>query len=286
MTLTAEQVSRYREEGYSIAHSFLGPTEVEALLAELESICAGAAVSNHDPDRMEMEPGQAPEGTRVRRVYEPCTHYPAFRTLSESGKLLDAVAQLLGPDLTFHYSKVNMKPPQIGSVVEWHQDLAYYPLTNPDSTSILFYLDDATITNGCLKVIPARHTGDLMDHTRGGWFQGRITEPVDESLSVHLEGNAGSVIFMHSMTPHASAPNQSPQARRTLILSYRAADAFPVYFGEGTYRSEAFARHARGEPAGYARFSMRRIAIPRYAHQTRSLYELQALSRSQEGARS
>jgi ectoine hydroxylase-related dioxygenase (phytanoyl-CoA dioxygenase family) len=218
----------------------------------------------------------------VRRIYEPCTYYPGFRAVSESAKLLDAVAQLLGPNLTFHYSKVNMKPPEIGSVVEWHQDLAYYPLTNTDSTSILFYLDDATVSNGCLKVIPGRHTGELMDHTRGGLFQGRITETVDESLSVPLEGAAGTVIFMHSMTPHASAPNNSSRARRTLILSYRAADAFPVYCGEATYRAEAFVRHARGEPAGSARFSLERIAIPRYPQETKSLYELQELSRRQE----
>jgi hypothetical protein len=84
------------------------------------------------------------------------------------------------------------------------------------------------------------------------------------------------------MTPHASAPNNSSRARRTLILSYRAADAFPVYCGEATYRAETFVRHARGEPAGSARFSLERIAIPRYPQETKSLYELQELSRRQE----
>ena len=77
----------------------------------------------------------------------------------------------------FHYSKINMKPPAIGSVVEWHQDLSYYPLTHPGSVSILFYLDDADTGNGCLQVIPGAHRRPLLDHTRNGIFQGCVTDP-------------------------------------------------------------------------------------------------------------
>ena len=85
---------------------------------------------------------------------------------------------------------------------------------------------------------------------------------------------------MQGMLPHASAPNRSPRSRRTLILSYRAADAFPIYFGESIVRAEAYVRHVRGEPAAYARFSQERIPIPRYPRETKSLYELQELSRA------
>jgi ectoine hydroxylase-related dioxygenase (phytanoyl-CoA dioxygenase family) len=277
---TAEQVAQYRRDGYVVYPRLLGRDEVDALLADVEAICAGNTLADHDKTRVEMEPNQGPDGTRVRRVYEPCTYYPRFRALSDSEKLLDCVAQLLGPDLTFHYSKINMKPPAIGSVVEWHQDLSYYPLTNPDSVSILFYLDDADVANGCLQVIPGRHRAPLMDHTRDGIFQGGITEPVDESRAVPLEGAAGTVIFMDAMTPHASVTNSSLRPRRTLILSYRAADAFPIYVGEMTAKSEGHARLVRGKLATEARFAMpERFPVPHYPRTTASLYELQELSR-------
>lgn len=275
-----EQIGQYRREGYLVEPGLLGAAEVAALLAEIERIAEGNTLASHDGSRMEMEPNQPPDGARVRRIYEPCSHYPVFRALSESPKLLDRVAQLLGPDLVFHYSKINMKPPAIGSVVEWHQDLSYYPLTNPDSVSILFYLDDADTGNGCLQVIPGAHAGRLLDHTRDGIFQGRVTEPVDESRAIPLEGKAGSVIFMHAMMPHASLTNTSDRPRRTLILSYRAADAFPVYCGEMTAKSEMYTRLVRGQAAAFARFGMPdRFPIPRYPKTTASLYELQALSR-------
>src|SRR5262249_46077752 len=155
--LPAELINQFWREGYCAVPAFLTTREIESYLSAIESLCAGATLANHDANRLEMEPKQGGDGTRVRRIYEPCTYYPEFRTLSESAKLLDSVAQLLGENLLFHYSKINMKPSAIGSVVEWHQDLAYYPLTNSDSLAVLFYLDDADETNGCLQILPAVH---------------------------------------------------------------------------------------------------------------------------------
>ncbi|MGH9454549.1 MAG: phytanoyl-CoA dioxygenase family protein, partial [Terriglobia bacterium] len=213
--LSSDQVNQYKEEGYCVCAGFLSTGEAARILEEIDNISTGSTVAKHDSTRMEMEPHQAPDGARIRRIYEPCTYYDHFRALSESAALLDAVEQLLGPDLQFHYSKINMKPPAIGSVVDWHQDLSYYPLTNRDSLAILFYLDDTDRTNGCLQVIPGAQEGRLLDHTRDGFFQGRITEPVDESKAMPLEGKAGTAIFMSGMTPHASAPNTSSRSRRT-----------------------------------------------------------------------
>jgi len=200
--------------------------------------------------------------------------------------MLNCVEKLLGPNLLFHYSKINMKPPKIGSVVEWHQDLSYYPLTNRDSLAVLIYLDDADRGNGCLQVIPGRHLDPSLDHTRNGLFQGAITQAVDETAAVPLEGKAGTAIFMNCMTPHASVSNTSNRPRRTLILSYRAADAYPIYAGEATAKAEADVRLVRGNRLRTARFSMKEFPIPEQKRTTASLYELQELSRQERNARS
>jgi ectoine hydroxylase-related dioxygenase (phytanoyl-CoA dioxygenase family) len=195
--------------------------------------------------------------------------------------LLDSVAQLLGENLLFHYSKINMKPPAIGSVVEWHQDLAYYPLTNTDSLAVLLYLDDADGANGCLQVIPGVHGNGILNHSWNGFFRGQITEPVDGSKAVAIEGRAGTAIFLHGMTPHASAPNTSAHARRTLILSYRAADAYPVYLGETTVHAESHVRLVRGEQLSRARFGALEMPVPKYQGVPKSLYDLQERFREQ-----
>ncbi len=262
--LSNTQITEYHQDGYTVCPNFLSSEEVARLLAETEQIISGNTLASHDKKRMEMEPNQPQDGAKVRRLYEPCSHYPLFRELSDSEKLLDAVEDLVGPNILFHYSKLNMKPPEIGSVVEWHQDLSYYPLTNRDSLAVLFYLDDADAENGCLQMLPGRHEGDLLAHTSEGYFQGRATEPVDSSEAMLVEGKAGAAIFMHSMTPHASTTNRSNRPRRTLIVSYRAADAFPIYYGEMTSHVETYTRVVRGHRAEMARFTMKEFPVPHY----------------------
>ena len=281
--LSPELVDQFQQDGFCTAEGFLTREEAAGFLKSMERVCAGATVDRHDATRVEMEPDQGPEGSQVRRIYEPCTHYPDFRALSGSKKLLDSLAQLLGENLLFHYSKINMKPPEIGSVVEWHQDLAYYPLTNTDSLAVLFYLDDADRANGCLQVIPGVHRNGILNHSIDGLFRGQVTERVDAAKAIALEGAAGTAIFLHGVTPHASAPNTSPHARRTLILGYRAADAYPIYAGETTVHAERHVRLVRGEHSARARFEMQEIPIPRYKDIPKSLYELQRRFREERG---
>ena len=276
-----EQVDQFMRDGFCSIPGLLSEGTLNSLVTEVEAVAAGATASNHDSGRMEMEPNQGPDGTRVRRLYEPCTYYPAFRALSESGELLDSLEQLLGKNLLFHYSKLNMKPPAIGSVVEWHQDLAYYPLTNTDSLAVLFYLDDADKQNGCLQVIPGEHRNRILDHTTNGYFRGQITEPVDESRAIAVEGRAGTALFLHGMTPHASAPNTSQRSRRTLILGYRAADAYAIFVGETTPNAERYVRLVRGEHCSRARLAGPDIPVPRYEVVPKSLYDLQQRFREQ-----
>ena len=277
--LTAARVAAYRRDGFTVCEGFLSQAEVDDLLGEADAVCAGSTSRCHDATRLEMEPDQPPEGTAVRRLYEPCSYYPVARALSELDRLVDAVEQLCGPNLVFHYSKLNVKPAEVGSVVEWHQDLAYYPLTNRDSLAVLFYLDQTDRDNGALQLLPGRHDSVLLEHTRDGYFQGRVTEAVDEAEAVLAEGCAGTAVFMHGLTPHASAPNRSLRPRRTMILSYRAADAFPIYCGPMTHKAEAHVRLVRGEAAREARFDQDRFPIPRYRGEIASLYDLQERSR-------
>jgi hypothetical protein len=269
----------YLKKGYLTHSGLLDSKQLSKLLLEIDHISGESTLAVHDKSRLEMEPNQRPEGRLVRRIYEPCTHYSPFRELSEWVTLLDVVETILGSDLLLHYSKLNMKPPAIGSVVEWHQDLSYYPLTNDSSVAVLIYLDDADRANGCLQVIPGQHKAKLLNHTQDGYFVGKITEAVDESNAIPLEGPAGTAIFMHCMTPHASITNRSDRPRRTLIVSYRAADAFPIYAGDATSDHERFVRLVRGSTSNSARFTFQQFPIPSQKQKTASLYELQELLR-------
>ena len=278
--LNQDQINQYREQGFTVFPDFLDSKQVQEFKEETESLTSGNTLKNHDVSKMEMEKDQGPEGTKVRRLYEPCTYYPVFRDYSESPKMLECIESLIGPNIICHYSKLNMKPPKIGAIVEWHQDLSYYPLTNRDSLAVLLYLDDASNENGCLKILPNSHKEPLMDHSKDGLFHGLITEDFDTSNSIDIEGKAGTAIFMNCMTPHSSNQNRSPFPRRTLIVSYRSSDAYPILINNRDKTPEKFARLVKGKELSNARFTMDYFPIPKYREDLISLYQLQEKARN------
>ena len=167
-------------------------------------------------------------------------------------------------------------------MVEWHQDLAYFPHTNDGLVTTLIYLDDATEENGCLQVLPRHHTHYFSHAGPDGIFAGMITEEIADGRfgrPVSLAAPAGSVIFMHAITPHASLPNCSSKARRTLIYEYRASDSFPIFFPHMNVAMQPKHRQLRGKPALHARFGGPAPLMTPRGEMSMSLYELQAKAR-------
>ncbi len=275
--LSVEQLDHYRREGYVVAERFLSPSALKLLDRTIRQISDKAIASGDWAGVLEVEPEPAGGGLVARRIYSPFDQHEDFRAVATDPRLLDCIEALIGPNITLQHSKLNMKPAQVGSAVEWHQDMAYFPHTNDDLVTTLIYLDDATVENGCLQVLPRHHT-HFFDHALAdGSFAGMITEDLDSGRfgkSVPLAAPAGSVIFMHCITPHSSLPNRSQHGRRTLIYEYRAADSFPIYFSEMTMVAEAKFRLVRGRPATHARLAGPAPLIPRVG-KFASLYELQ-----------
>lgn len=287
--LTRQQTDFFERNGYLIVEGALSPEQlreadetVRAIVAEQRELGGGA-------DKLEWEPERTGGELIPRRLYNPASEFPAFRAISESDPVLDRVESLFGPHLQFHHSKLNFKPPRVGSVVEWHQDLGYFPHTNTDLVACLVYLDDATMENGCLQVVPRQHKGRLYDHTVEGRFAGRITEAGwrdGKPEPVACEAPAGSMIMMHALTPHSSLPNRSPRSRRTLVLEYRAADAYPILYHEQIVPTEQLSRQVRGRPSPVARFTLTSFPMPQLGEKYSSLFDLQARYRQGGEARS
>lgn len=282
--LTSEQVQHYKIEGYVVVERVFGRADL-AKIDETIRALADRAASGEDMSKvLELEP-EAVDGRRVpRRIFNPYDQHEAFHDLANDARLCDRIESLIGPDFNLQHSKLNMKPAKVGSVVEWHQDLAYFPHTNDDLVTTLIYLDDATEENGCLQVLPRRQH-QYFDHTGAdGQFTGMIRENLSDGRfgrPVSLAAPAGSAIFMHCITPHSSLPNRSSHARRTLIYEYRAADALPIYYSEMTAVAEAKHRPIRGTRATFARFGGPPPLIPNVGKYA-SLYELQANAKAKQ----
>ena len=146
-------------------------------------------------------------------------------------KLLEILRILIGEDVRFRNSKLNIKAAKGGTAVDWHQDWAFYPHTNPDLLAVGIMLDDIDQENAPLMIFPQSHQGKTMDHHHREVFCGSVDllgEKLDPSSATKIPGPAGSVSFHHVKALHGSAPNTSDRSRRLLLYEYAAADAWPL----------------------------------------------------------
>ena len=274
-----EEVEFYRREGWLLVEDVLSRRDLSELDGAIQTVADAALVDNNEAAYVEFEQEDTSSHPALRRVLDPYARHEAFRAIAHDARIVDRVESLLGSDLDLHHSKLNFKPARVGSPVEWHQDLGYYPHTNDGVLAVLIYLDEATENNGCLQVMQRQHNSYLDHAAPGAAFAGRI---MDESLKdmepLPLPARAGSAIFLHGLTPHASLPNESSSDRRTLIFAYRAGDAYPLYYGAVTVEDEAVPRPVRGRRGHHARFGGPPPIVPRI-DATSSLYEIQAADR-------
>ena len=98
--------------------------------------------------------GTAETRPQVRRIKNPTAASEVYESVMTSAPVLDCVEQLIGPNIRYQGTKLNMKSAGIGSPVEWHQDWAFYPHTNDDVLAVGVVIDDMTVANGCLFVLP------------------------------------------------------------------------------------------------------------------------------------
>lgn len=286
-SLTDEQINAYQTQSHVVVPSVFATNELNEVDQAIRDLTRQAIASGQMETILELEP-ELINGERVpRRIYNPFTQHEAFRKLATDERVLGRIESLIGPNFGLQHSKLNMKPAKIGSVVEWHQDLAYFPHTNDDLVTTLIYLDDATEENGCLQVLPGYHKQFFNHHLSDGGFAGMITETIDDGRygkPLPLPAPAGSIIFMHCITPHSSLTNRSEKPRRTLIFEYRAADSYPLYFDGQVGKSEKYSCHLRGERAGFARFGGPPPMIPDLTEKFTSLYDLQKKAKTTTSA--
>ena len=273
--VSAEQVAAYRRDGYIAFDRFLEPAEVADLQRVTdEFVDRSRAVTSHT-DVFDLEPGHSPDAPRLRRLKAPHRQHAVYDQLLRNPRILDVVEQLLGHGVRFQNTKLNMKSPEFGSPVGWHQDWAFYPHTNDDVLAVGIAIDDMTVENGCLMVVPGSHRGPTYDHHEDGVFVGVIASSEVGAGAVPIELHAGGISIHHARLLHGSAPNRSTRPRRFLLFEYCSADAWPL-LGAGDWDSY-HARLLRGaEPAEpRVREAPIRIPLPVPARGG-SIYELQA----------
>ncbi|MEO8856016.1 MAG: phytanoyl-CoA dioxygenase family protein [Burkholderiaceae bacterium] len=156
------------------------------------------------------------------------THF-AFQWVDEltrHPKILDAVEQLLGPDLLAWNTNWFVKMPHDRTFVSWHQDGAYWGLSPTEVATAWVALSPATPENGCMRVLPGSHHKTHLPQrdtyaednvlSRGQ----EIAVAVNEREAVDLELRPGEMSLHHLWIVHGSNANQSDGARIGVAIRY------------------------------------------------------------------
>ena len=181
--------------------------------------------------RFDLQPGHNAQIPGLRRVQSPEEVSDVYEWTMRNARTVDLCVEILGPNIRFHHGKVNSKLPGTATKVKWHQDFPFQPMTNNDMITCLLFVDDVTLENGPLEVIPGTHKGPIHSHWQDGVFVGAVADDVLEGREdeiVKCTGKAGSVCLMHVNLLHGSAPNLSDSPRTLYITTYCAEDAIEL----------------------------------------------------------
>jgi phytanoyl-CoA hydroxylase len=257
--LTSSQKADYQEDGYLVIRDFVPPDICEHLMARAYRLMDNFDVENvktvfstqdqrHAKHQYFLDSGAAirfffeagainekgeltVEKTQSINKIGHALHDldPVFNNFSRTPKIAALAKELDMRDPLLLQSMYICKQPYIGGEVTCHQDGTYLHTVNNSVIGLWFALEDATIENGCLWAIPGGHRTKLKSRFLRNDKNETATEvydktPWDLKDMVPLEVSRGSVIVLHTQSPHMSRENTSKRSRHAYTLHIMNSD--------------------------------------------------------------
>jgi ectoine hydroxylase-related dioxygenase (phytanoyl-CoA dioxygenase family) len=210
--LSSEQVDRYWEDGILFPLPALSLEEVAYYRRRVEEL--EAAISCRVPKLA---------------ITQPQLHFRWAYELAIHPRVVQAVTEVLGPDVLVQSAGVFDKNPGDGKYVAWHQDGYYWHLSAPRLVSAWIALSASTRQSGCLRVIPGTHHSHLPHReqpTDGHMLTSGLTldQDIDLGRVVDVCLRPGEMSFHHERLVHGSEPNRADDKRIGFAIRYLAAD--------------------------------------------------------------
>ena len=233
LVLDQRQRERYFADGFLTLPGYVGAAWLDRLREVVSVKIEEARALSASDDQFDLAPDHTAEKPNIRRLRKAVDQHPALWEFAKDPSVVDLIADLLGPDIRFHSSKLNFKWSEGGDAVRWHQDIQAWPHTSFSVLTFGVYLDDTGPEQGPLTAIPGTHRGAIFDQfdDDGRWtgaLSVRDTASLPAGSAVDMCGPAGTVVLLHCRVVHGSAANYSSRMRPLLLNVYGAADALPM----------------------------------------------------------
>ena len=208
-SLTAAQIAGYEHDGY------VAPIRImsEDAAAEIRARLLAAEATQGGPMAGALR-------------FKPHILYTFLDDSVRDEGLLDAVEDVLGPNILCWASAFFTKEAHDPSFVSWHQDSTYWGLSTPEVTTAWVALSSSTPENGCMRVIPGSHTAEQISHTdthheNNMLSRGQVIDTeIDESRAVNIVLRPGEMSLHHVRLIHGSEANHSDGRRIGFAIRY------------------------------------------------------------------
>jgi chlorinating enzyme len=215
--LTPDQIEAYERDGFVFPIDVLQAHEVQSCRSQLQAW-----------ERERGAPIDFPEKSKSYLLFDwadRLVHHP---------RILDAVEDVIGPDILVYHSTLFLKEARSPAYVRWHQDSTYFYLEPHLHVTAWVALSDASIAAGCMQALPGSHRWGAFEHDdkpdpmnmirRGQGISGRF----DEARGRYMPVAAGQMSLHHTDLVHASAGNDTDDRRLGFAISYIPAHVKPV----------------------------------------------------------
>jgi|LNFM01.1.fsa_nt_gb non-heme Fe2+,alpha-ketoglutarate-dependent halogenase len=207
--LSPEQTARFGEVGFHFPVPVFGAPEIASYRAQLEAVerATGGPLTGQMRNKPHL----------LFRWADEIVRHP---------RILDAVEDVLGPDLFCWSSSFFTKEALDPAFVSWHQDATYWGLSEPDVVTAWVAFSDSQVDNGCMRVMPGTHLDAQLPHkdtfaegnllTRGQ----EVQVEVDPGKAVDVVLQPGEMSLHHVLLVHGSDPNTSDRRRIGFAIRY------------------------------------------------------------------
>ena len=240
---TREELEQYEEQGFFVREKAFSEPELEKLRAGAENvhrqILEAAARPDASPiDQVDVQKYQSVLGSKIKwewrhdlravRSMEPTAHLDEhLDAFIDDPRVYQPVCSINRCEkLSVFSDKLNVKRAG-GAPFPWHQEGLYWENGAEDLESIvstLTYLDESTVENGCLWVIPGSHRSGNLQGLKDRGVLGALYTDVDllDGEAVPTALPAGSVLYFHRDLVHGSQTNRSDSSRRVFVVAYQS----------------------------------------------------------------
>jgi len=215
--LTEQQIEQYQDEGYISPVRVVSKAEALSIKSQLEDMEA-----------------QFPEEVNAESRNNLHLSFEFLDALAHNPIIVDAMEDLIGPDIALWASVMFIKEPSSKHYVSWHQDATYMGMDDVNFPTPWIALSPSNLETGCMTMISGSHRQEIREHEdtfaeHNILTRGQVIAEVDESKGVDLILEPGEMSIHHGAIIHGSKPNKSQQRRIGFSLqSYMPPDIAQV----------------------------------------------------------